>query len=91
MDNFDSEEFQGKLKNAAEACLAHLSKAPSRPTSGSWSDAKHVVTGANLTRPSRHAGMGQRPRYLNGADGWFAVCSQCGSRNVDMVVTGTKR
>jgi hypothetical protein len=24
MDKFDSEEFQGKLKNAAEACLAHL-------------------------------------------------------------------
>jgi hypothetical protein len=38
----------------------------------------------NLTRPSRHAGMGQRPQCLK----WRRrlVCSQCGGRNVDMVV-----
>jgi hypothetical protein len=45
---------------------------PWRGTDGLWSGAREVVTGVNLTRPSRHAGMGQSRQCLNGAGGWFA-------------------
>jgi len=46
--------------------------------SGLWSGAKHVVAGANRTRPTRLAGMVPRRRCSNGASG-------CGSRQEDMV------
>ena len=46
--------------------------------SGLWSGAKHVVAGANRTRPTRLAGMVPRRRCSNGASG-------CGSRQEEMV------
>jgi hypothetical protein len=45
--------------------------------------------GANPTPPSRLAGMDQRRQSLTGAK--RLVCSKCGSRNVNMVMTGAKR
>jgi len=45
-----------------------------------------VVTGANLIRPNRRRRYGAEMTVPDWRE--RLVCSQCGSRDIDMVVTG---